>query len=101
MANRVALDQLSRFILDPIPQNSSQLVGIPCIYETLQYHESRHDAYPDSLISLCRWIWQRGKEVLTGLIVYPSPPVDLRANDANFEWKKVSTVRMIPPCQLK
>ena len=91
MANRVALNQLSRFILDPIPQNSSQLVSIPCIYETLQYHESQQEVYPETLVLLCRWVWQRGTDVLIGLIIYPSPPSDLRVDQVNVDWKKVGT----------
>ena len=93
MVNRPAMKALSLFISEPTTLNASCLVGIPCIYEVLQYHEFHQQEleYPDDLLRLCKWIYDRAHGALVGLIVYPAPEIDLDANQADLGWRVVST----------
>jgi hypothetical protein len=90
MANRPAIHALSRFISEPTALNASHLVGIPSIYEALQYHTRRHENYPGNLIALCKWVHDRGQGVLNGLIVHSAPPIDPTARESDIGWRAVS-----------
>jgi len=90
MTNRPALQALSTFLSQPTTVNASCLVIIPCIYDVLQYHESRQENYPGNLLQLCHWIYERGHGALVGLIVHSAPPLDPSANQGSLGWQKAS-----------
>jgi hypothetical protein len=89
MANRPALAALSSFVSQQTAYNASLLVHIPSIYDVLQYHQNNSEPYPTELISLCKWIHERGQGVLEGLIVHQPPPVDKAIDQNNVDWHKV------------
>lgn len=88
-ANRPSLEALQGFVTHPTGINASRLVGIPCLYEVLEYHKSKGEGYPGHLLSLCKWMWQRGESLLKSIIVHQAPSTDESAHLANHDWKKV------------
>jgi hypothetical protein len=89
MANRPALSDLAMFLVEPIPINASRLVGIPSLYEVLQYHQQKNEAYPKPLLMLCQWIYAQGQEVLNRLLVSPALPVPENMMLSDKDWLKV------------
>jgi hypothetical protein len=89
MANRSALFYLAKFVVEPNPINTSRLVGIPSLYEVLQYHEQKNEAYPKALLALCQWIYARGQEVLNQLSVSPALPMPENVMLSDKDWLKV------------
>jgi hypothetical protein len=89
MANRPALSELARFLIQPNPLNASRLVGIPALYDVLQYHLQKQEPYSSDLLGLCQWIFGRGQTVLNNLIKYKALPVDSTAISTDVEWQKV------------
>jgi hypothetical protein len=94
MANRSALSCLANFVIQPTSRNASQLVGIPSLYEVLSYHEQKKEPYPEDVISLCKWIYARGWEVLSKLMVNKVPPLDEGAKSSN-DWQKVRITKYL------
>ena len=88
MANRSALSWLANFLIELTSTQASRLVGIPCLYDVLLYHEQKDEPYPEDVLSLCKWIYARGQVVLNALIVNNTPPVDEGAGSDN-DWQKV------------
>ena len=88
-ANRPSLEALWGFVTHPTGINASRLVGIPCLYEVLEYHKSKGEGYPGHLLSLCKWMWQRGESLLKSIIVHQAPSTDESAHLVNHDWKKV------------
>lgn len=83
MANHAALVQLGNFMQHPSKKTASKLVLIPALLSVLVSHKG---AYPAELMEVCRWIHQRGCEVLKQLIKHTTdPPADLPQED----WSKV------------
>jgi hypothetical protein len=88
MATRPALAVLYDFIQNPTTLNASRLVEIPSLHNLLQYEHKIHRKFTDAVIFICKWIYDRGKIVLSELIVHRSPEActDL---PKNHEWYKV------------
>jgi hypothetical protein len=89
MANRPALSELARFLIQPNPCNASRLVGIPALYDVLQHHLQKPESFSADLLGLCRWFFARGQAVLNDLIKYKAPPVDSTAISTDVDWQKV------------
>ncbi|KAJ6507200.1 hypothetical protein C8R47DRAFT_966779 [Mycena vitilis] len=83
MANSVALDCLEAFVLSPTAKNATALVDIPVIREVL-LHELPD--IPPEIVSVCRWILNRGRLVLNELIKYDGPP-KIPAGTPEKAWK--------------
>ncbi|KII92992.1 hypothetical protein PLICRDRAFT_87458 [Plicaturopsis crispa FD-325 SS-3] len=98
MANRPALAALHDFLEEPSDLNASRLVGIPVIYNTLQYHQSNRQVYPPEFMSLCQWIYDRGQGVLNSLICYSSPPIlsEESVSTVSEDWRKTGSHYGIP-----
>lgn len=94
LLTRPALDTLNQFNLDPTPKNASTLVNCPAVYNLLKFHEP---AYPNSVLSVLKWLHGRGTKVLCRLMENtPSTSTqDLVINQAvrvdPNEWKKVGS----------
>ena len=72
----------------------SRLVGIPSIYDVLQYHEQQREQYPSHLLELCKWVYDRGQGALEALTVYSAPPLDPNAKQADGSWQTVSATNL-------
>ena len=90
MTTRPALDALHGFLTHPTTHNVSLLIEIPSLYDVLRYEYTVHREYSDAIISVCNWIYQRGKTVLDQLLMYgESLPrrADIQSKDP---WSTVS-----------
>jgi len=76
-------------VTHPTSLNASRLVGIPCLYDALEYHKSKGEGYPKHLLELCKWMCLRGQNLLKGIIVHQAPSVDELACLADNNWRKV------------
>ncbi|KAF8871836.1 hypothetical protein BD779DRAFT_1453446 [Infundibulicybe gibba] len=87
MAIRSALDLLDIFTQNPTTTNASALVNIPTLRDVLKYEFRRYQRASASMIDVCEWIVQRGRAVLTKLIVSPAPERDngMLENDTRWE----------------
>ncbi|KAJ7129700.1 hypothetical protein C8R44DRAFT_839598 [Mycena epipterygia] len=74
MATATALDRLEQFMLQPSIANGSALVEIPAIHEVIMYERTLQNDIPDSLMSVCLWVLNRGRMVLNALVKGPEPP---------------------------
>ena len=92
LVNRPALQALSQFVREPTPFNASRLVHIPSVYDVLQYHDLRREPYPNDLVSLCKWIFDRGQAALKALISHTAPPLDRTASEMDNKWRTVIVI---------
>ncbi|KIM72577.1 hypothetical protein PILCRDRAFT_739791 [Piloderma croceum F 1598] len=95
-ANRPALEALRLFVAYPTSVNTSRLVGIPCLYEVLEYHNAKGEGYPEHLLSLCKWMWQWGEGLLKGIIVHQAPSIDESACLTDHNWQKTGCSYTMP-----
>ena len=89
MTTRPALNTLKGFIANPTTRHASLLIDIPTLYDLIRYEHGLHKEYPDALISMCKWIYERGISVLGQLLVHSSPLVRL-GKQSEGEWSKVT-----------
>jgi hypothetical protein len=89
MATRPALAALKDFIANPTPHRASALIETPTLYDLIQQEHRQHKGYPDSLISVCKWIYERGRSVLDELKVHTSPLVP-QEKQSQGVWSKVT-----------
>jgi hypothetical protein len=91
MVTRPALNALDKFNTVPTRENALALVDIPAIHGVLD-HEFRTNGHVSvSMLRLCTQLHQRAAEVLSQLIVHPSPPVLPPSLTSNLgeEWHSV------------
>jgi hypothetical protein len=90
MATRPALATLKDFIANPTTSRASVLIEIPTLYALIRYEHGLHKGYSDTLISVCKWIYERGHAVLGELMVHSSPaiPPDTQSEGV---WSKVTS----------
>jgi len=93
---RLALQDLQVFNENPTPNNASRLVTIPTLYNLLQHEENVH-VYRTSVILLCKWVYERGMEVLEKILVHKSPP-EINLPYDEKEWMAVSACNKLPTC---
>jgi hypothetical protein len=67
-------------------------MGIPSLYDLVQYEHVVRKGYSEALIQVCNWIHKRGGSVLDQLLVHAvraSPPIqnDIQSEDL---WSKVT-----------
>lgn len=85
MMNRLALDELQRFNEFPCSNHATRLVGIPAIHDLLKLHED--GPYPAEHLQLCKWLFSRGREVLSKLSLHKA---DAAVEQEPEDWRKVS-----------
>jgi hypothetical protein len=91
MANRPALECLKAFNNNPNSLHMSSLVCIPVIYNVLKWEEARGTGYPRLLLDICKWIYQRGQDILGTLLTRFPPPIDSTIITSDTGWKTVWT----------
>ncbi|KAJ6536762.1 hypothetical protein DFH09DRAFT_1091235 [Mycena vulgaris] len=74
MTTALALDCLEQFVLQPSHANGSALVEIPAIHEVLSYERLSGGDISPTLISVCRWVLNRGRMILNSLVKGAEPP---------------------------
>ena len=77
MATRAALTALSDFITNPTTHQASALIEIPTLFDLIRHEHGLHKGYSAALISVCKWIYERGQMVLDELMVHNSPLIPL------------------------
>ena len=88
MTTRLALDALHDFLTDPTTHNASFLMDIPSLYDILRHEYALHGVYSNAIMSVCRWIYKRGRSILDQLLVHESLPLqgDIQSEGS---WKTV------------
>lgn len=92
LATRTALSCLGIFLANPGIQNASQLVGIPVLYNILESERDHGTGeYSAEVLSLSRWIHERGMQVLDKLVKYPAPgpSTELTGMAVGENWRAV------------
>jgi hypothetical protein len=92
MMTRPALDDLDLFNNNPTFHNASRLVNIPALYNILSHKETHNRSYSKMLLSVCKWLWERGRTVLEKLIIHPAPPMDQVVQEQDSDWQKVNII---------
>jgi hypothetical protein len=93
-ANRQALVDLGTFIQGPTLYNASRLLSIPAIYNVLK-EETRGEPYPEPLLNVCMWIYDRGKDILNSLWVNDMLPDNTVEASARDDWETVGLVKYV------
>jgi endonuclease III len=97
MATRPALTALKDFIANPTTHRASALIEIPTLYDLIRHEYGLHKEYSDTLISVCKWICERGQSVLEELMVHHSPPIPAEMQSEGA-WSKVHPQLEVFPC---
>jgi hypothetical protein len=90
MTTRIALKDLAVFNSDPTTHNASHLVTIPALYDILMYERTHNGVYSATLLSICKWLCERGNTILEVLIRHTTPPINQVAEEET-DWKAVRT----------
>lgn len=82
---------LNDFLLDPTPFNASRLISIPCLYHVLKIEQPSEGPYPQPILGVARWIYNRARQVLQNLVdrgakLRVDPEVVVEAD----KWREVS-----------
>lgn len=84
------LAELAKFNVNPTPENMSYLLGIPVIYNVLQYEIERGKSFSPTLLGVFLWIEFRADAVFKKLVVHEVPGIDPSAEGSDGGWKAVS-----------
>lgn len=97
MATRPALVELSRFLLQPNSTNASRLVCIPTLHDVVRYEASRlNGKYPSTVLGVCKWVYERAREVLSMQTVDDLPPAfQGPADEAYEDWRTVMSSNFV------
>jgi hypothetical protein len=95
MVTRPALSALNDFIANPSPHNASRLVQIPSLYDLLQHENTLRKGYSAAIMSVCSWIYERGRSVLDHLLEH-ALPTSREELESETDWSKVKTVQILP-----
>ena len=89
MTTRPALDALKDFLTHRTTYHASLLIDIPALYNILRHERGLQGEYSDALISVCNWIYKRGRSVLDQLLMHGSVaiPANIRSE---YLWSTVS-----------
>ena len=89
MTTRPALDALNNFLTHRTTYHASLLIDIPALYNIIRHEHGLWGEYSDALISVCNWIYKRGRSVLGQLLMHGSAamPAKIRSEDL---WSTVS-----------
>ncbi|KAF9455292.1 hypothetical protein BDZ94DRAFT_1231040 [Collybia nuda] len=97
LATRTALNELHSFITSPSPTNASKLVSIPALYDILKLEHVRNgEQYKGSTLSLCQWIYDRGRAVLQQLQACVTTPLEERPASKIEDWRSTGCVYSMP-----
>jgi hypothetical protein len=96
MMNRPALKDLTEFIQHPSAASLHLLITIPSVYDAVRYEFDMMGILRKSTLEVCRWLQNRGCDVLSRLVLLNGP----RSSDCSAsgdhppieekDWKKVS-----------
>jgi hypothetical protein len=87
----LALYDLNLFNGNPSPQNASRLLSIPVVFNLLKEEGQGGNPYPEWLLDICRWLFNRGNKILNILLQH-DVPLNSMAEVAQDDWETVRTV---------
>ncbi|TFK59215.1 hypothetical protein BDN72DRAFT_966129 [Pluteus cervinus] len=95
-ANRAALDSLGKFLASPGTSMVSYLNAIPALYQVARFHKDLGEPCPPPLIDVCRWIHNRGSEILTRLLRNATPFTPQSTALEELDWKTTGCCYSLP-----
>jgi hypothetical protein len=90
MITRPGLEDLKLFNQEPTQENASRLVSIPAIFNVLNEEGRGSQPYPELLLDMCQWVYNRGKVVLDALLKHGNSLDSATASVEQDKWEIVS-----------
>ncbi|KAJ7267108.1 hypothetical protein C8J57DRAFT_1435895 [Mycena rebaudengoi] len=96
-----ALAQLFLFCEDPTNKNKAELLAVPAIYTVLKYEHQKLGFYSEELMGTCRWICDRGIEVMSRLMPQQTQLENPRDRQGLMSWLQSGCYYSMPQIRLR